>query len=229
MSNIDNVAPDRFKEIRIENKKFLAGVLLKARDEVYAYLKALDSQDMQDDRFYSDLFKWMEEEMYISVSEEIKNDGQNAKQEWATKQLDRPIRVCGMVKNEGEPGGGPFLVKDKNEKISLQVVEISQIDTDNSSQKALLESSTHFNPVDLVCSIRNQKGEKYNLMDYRDAETGFITLKSMLGKDLKAQELPGLWNGSMAHWTTIFVEVPAVTFTPVKTVFDLLRSEHLSK
>ncbi len=229
ISNIDNVAPDRFKDIRIENKKFLGGVLLKARDEVYSYLKVLKSQTLPDEKFFSDLINWMEGEMYISVPEEIMNSDKAAKREWAMAQLDRPIRVCGMVKNEGEPGGGPFFVKDANGNISLQVVELSQVDIENPDQKMILESSSHFNPVDLVCSIKNQEGEKYNLMEYRDPETGFISLKSMLGKDLKAQELPGLWNGSMAHWTTIFVEVPGITFTPVKTVFDLLRSEHLVK
>ena len=140
--------------------------------------------------------------------------------------LNRPIRVCGMVKNEGEPGGGPFWVKQSNGNVDLQIVESSQIDQADQQQLEVLKSSTHFNPVDLVCAIRNYKGEKFDLLKFRDLNTGFISKKSKDGRDLKAQELPGLWNGAMAHWNTIFVEVPILTFNPVKTVNDLLRVEH---
>ena len=139
-------------------------------------------------------------------------------------KLDRPFRVCGMVENVGEPGGGPFIVKNKDGSYSPQILEASQIDEDTFSHFA--DQSTHFNPVDLVCGIVNRKGEKYNLLEFVDKETGFISSKSKDGKPLKALELPGLWNGAMSDWNTIFVEVPISTFNPVKTVNDLLRSEH---
>ncbi len=229
ITNIDNVAPDRFKDSRIRYKKFLGGVLLKAREEIYRHLEVLSMPELPDPIYFLKLFSWMSDVMYISVPVDVIEGERSNQRDWALNILDRPIRVCGMVKNEGEPGGGPFFVEESNGNVSLQVVEPSQIDVNDPAQKSILASSTHFNPVDLVCSLRNQVGEKYNLMDYRDPDAGFITAKSMLGKDLKAQELPGLWNGSMAHWTTMFVEVPGLTFTPVKTVFDLTRSEHLGE
>jgi hypothetical protein len=142
------------------------------------------------------------------------------------QKLNRPARVCGMVKNEGEPGGGPFWATNADGSVSLQIVESSQVDQNNSEQLAIMKNSSHFNPVDLVCSLTNHKGEKFNLLDFRDIQTGFITEKSKDGRDLLAQELPGLWNGAMADWNTIFVEVALVTFNPVKMVSDLLRKEH---
>jgi hypothetical protein len=228
ISNIDNVAPDRIKASRVQCKKFIGGVLLKAREEIYEYMSRLSADENPSEEFFNTLFAWMSREMSIDVPKDIYRYESADKRAWAMSILDRPLRVCGMVKNEGEPGGGPFFVKDDKGHITLQVVEPSQIDIDNPEQKELLLSSTHFNPVDLACSIRNHQGEKYNLMKYRNPDTGFITAKSTLGKELKAQELPGLWNGSMAHWTSIFVEVPVSTFTPVKTVFDLTRAEHQS-
>jgi hypothetical protein len=142
------------------------------------------------------------------------------------KLLNRPVRVCGMVKNQGEPGGGPFIVREEDGSTSLQIVEMAQIDTSDPKQKEAVSKATHFNPVDLVCGIKNYKGEKFDLLQYRDPNTGIISKKSKDGKELKAQELPGLWNGAMAYWNTVFVEVPLVTFNPVKTVNDLLRKEH---
>jgi hypothetical protein len=140
--------------------------------------------------------------------------------------LNRPIRVCGMVKNEGEPGGGPFWVHEDNGTISLQIVESSQIDLQSESQKRIFSESTHFNPVDLVCGLKNYKGEKFNLPDFVNHNAGFIVQKTKNGKDIRAYELPGLWNGAMANWITIFAEVPLVTFNPVKTVNDLLKPAH---
>ena len=140
--------------------------------------------------------------------------------------LDRPIRVCGMVKNEGEPGGGPFWVKAKDGSSRLMIVESAQINLKDKDQKKVFDHSTHFNPVDLVCGVKNYKGKKFDLEKFIDREQGFITNKSYKGKDIKVQELPGLWNGAMANWITVFVEVPLTTFTPVKTVFDLFRFEH---
>ena len=149
--------------------------------------------------------------------------------EYLREKLNRPIRVCGMVKNEGEPGGGPFWVKDQNSQVSLQIVESAQINQNDKSQKNILMNATHFNPVDLVCGVRNYKGETFNLEDFVDHKAAFITAKTKAGKDLKALELPGLWNGSMAFWNTIFVEVPIITFNPVKTVNDLLKDSHQIK
>ena len=142
------------------------------------------------------------------------------------EKLNRPIRVCGMVKNEGEPGGGPFWVKNENGNISLQIVESAQVDKKNKHQKEILKSATHFNPVDLVCSVKNHKGEAFDLTKFVDPKSAFITMKTKVGKDIRALELPGLWNGSMAHWNTIFVEVPLITFNPVKTANDLLKPQH---
>ena len=141
-------------------------------------------------------------------------------------KLNRPMRVCGMVKNVGEPGGGPFLAYNSDGTISLQILESSQIDMNNPEAKEMFEKGTHFNPVDLVCAVRDYKGHKFDLVRYVDKATGFISYKSKSGKDLKALELPGLWNGAMSDWSTVFVEVPLSTFNPVKTVNDLLREQH---
>ena len=146
--------------------------------------------------------------------------------EYMHHQLNRPIRVCGMVKNEGEPGGGPFWVKNSSGNCTLQIVEMAQIDLQNPQKKEIVSRSTHFNPVDLVCSVRDYKGHKFDLTKFVDPATGFISNKSKNGKDLKALELPGLWNGAMSDWSTVFVEVPLSTFNPVKTVNDLLRPQH---
>ena len=142
------------------------------------------------------------------------------------QKLNRPMRVCGMVPNVGEPGGGPFLVYNQDGSISLQILESSQINMDDEKSKAMFVKGTHFNPVDLVCAVKNYKGEKFNLPDFVDKNTGFISLKSKNGRELKALELPGLWNGAMSDWNTVFVEVPLITFNPVKTVNDLIREQH---
>jgi hypothetical protein len=141
-------------------------------------------------------------------------------------ELNKPIRVCGMVKNEGEPGGGPFWIANQNGQCSLQIVESAQVATNNPLQMNVLQSSTHFNPVDIVCGTKDYRGEKFDLQDFIDPNSGFITHKSFGGINIKGLELPGLWNGSMAKWITIFVEVPIATFNPVKTVNDLLKPAH---
>jgi len=141
-------------------------------------------------------------------------------------RLDRPLRVCGVVQNVGEPGGAPFWVKDATGECSIQIVEKAQVDASSPEQLAIWNSSTHFNPVDLVCSVRNHEGNPFDLKDYVDPHAVFISKKSMEGRSLKALELPGLWNGAMARWLTVIVEVPRITFNPVKTVFDLLKPEH---
>ncbi|MBP5206043.1 MAG: DUF4301 family protein, partial [Bacteroidales bacterium] len=155
-------------------------------------------------------------ELMISLGEEVDR-------ETLFEKLNRPIRVCGMVKNEGEPGGGPFWVTDSEGETSLQIVESSQIDKKNPAQMDIMTHATHFNPVDMVCALKNYNGERFDLLQYVDPETGFISSKSYGDRTLKALELPGLWNGAMSRWNTIFVEVPIETVNPVKTVFDLLR------
>lgn len=142
------------------------------------------------------------------------------------RKLMRPLRVCGMVKNVGEPGGGPFLAVNADGTVSPQILESSQIDLKNPDKKAMFDQGTHFNPVDLICALKDYKGESFHLPDFVDKNTGFISYKSKDGRDLKALELPGLWNGAMSDWNTVFVEVPIETFNPVKTVNDLLRREH---
>ncbi len=220
IKNIDNVVPDRLKAETILYKKALAGVILSYRDRIFDYIRRLEKN--ADEKLIQVVLQFIESELnYYGLNENsvTAND--------LISILNRPIRACGMVKNEGEPGGGPFWVKDQDGNISLQVVESSQVNLDDPGQKAIFSQSTHFNPVDLVCLVKNYKGEKFNLPDFSDPETGFITIKSKDGKSLKAQELPGLWNGAMAYWNTFFVEVPLITFNPVKTVNDLLRSNHI--
>ncbi|MFP4024733.1 MAG: DUF4301 family protein [Thiohalospira sp.] len=221
IKNIDNVVPDRLKGETIQYKKALAGVLLSYQEKIHKYLEMIETGNISNEQL-DEITHFIKEELCYTF--DLK--GVSDQKQFIFNILNRPIRVCGMVKNEGEPGGGPFWVNHPDNHTDLQIVETSQINQDDSNQLQILKQSTHFNPVDLVCCIKNYKGEKFNLLEYRDPETGFISKKSKDGKDLKAQELPGLWNGAMAKWNTIFVEVPIITFNPVKTVNDLLRPEH---
>ncbi len=211
VKNIDNVVPDLLKAETIRFKKVIAGVLLDYQQKAFDLLKAHDKGG----------------DVYEEGVKLLKNLGLkgNIGKEEVVQKLNRPIRVCGMVKNEGEPGGGPFWVQEGQTQ-SLQIVEGAQIDQSEDAQLKILKASTHFNPVDIVCGVYNYKGEKFDLLGFRDLNTGFITGKSSGGRKLKAMELPGLWNGSMSDWNTIFVEVPLITFNPVKTINDLLRDEH---
>ena len=227
IGNIDNIAPDKTKELRIRYKKLLGGVLIEKVQKVHSILERIEKGDRN--------IKLQEEihELVLDLSPEYADKlNKTARDDFfleAFNYLNRPIRICGMVKNIGEPGGGPFWVRSSDGSLSKQIIESSQIDLDNEEQKKIFLSSSHFNPVDLACYIRNFKSEKFNLMDYRDPEMAFISKKSQGGKTLKALELPGLWNGSMAGWLSWFVDVPIETFTPVKTVFDLLRKEHFNQ
>ncbi len=227
ISNIDNVAPDRNKEIRVKYKQVLGGVLLEVRSKIFYYMQLLTSNERIEKTRLDTLVTFMHDRLGIAIPKGLVDWDAPQLKSWLIESMDRPIRVCGMVKNEGEPGGGPFYVRSESGEVSLQIVESSQIDMDNPRQAALFGESTHFNPVDLVCSIRDFRGEKFNLSHFVDHNSGFISSKSVGGKPLKALELPGLWNGSMAGWLTLFVDVPGETFSPVKTVFDLLREEHL--
>ncbi|RFS16386.1 DUF4301 family protein [Emticicia sp. C21] len=225
IKNVDNVVPDRLKSKTILYKKALAGLLLDYQEKIFSYLKKLYSEEV-DEKLLKEILNFLETKLCTLPPEGFGSYSVDAKMDYCKRKLNRPIRLCGMVKNVGEPGGGPFWAKDPDSSVSLQVVESAQIDLGNAQQKEIFDKATHFNPVDLICSVKDYKGNKFNLLNYRDPQTGFITQKSQSGKDLKAQELPGLWNGAMSDWNTLFVEVPLITFNPVKTVNDLLRSEH---
>ena len=224
INNIDNVSPDRNSKNRVLHKKVLAGTLLQVRDQLFRLIDQLEQYPSRDEIQRAE--KWLTEVANFEIPEDYFTLSEGEKLDWLLSGLDRPIRVCGMVKNEGEPGGGPYFVKDTRGITSLQIVESSQVDHGDLEQEEIFQKASHFNPVDIVCSVRNRKGDRYDLTVYVDQETGFVSHKSVKGKDLKALELPGLWNGSMSGWITIFVEIPGSTFTPVKTIFDLLRKEH---
>jgi hypothetical protein len=224
IKNIDNVVPDALKEVTVLYKKLLAGVLVNTQAQIFNYLEILKDGDLLDEEL-EEIVDFMEEKLNI-VNDNIDEYETPELLDYLYSKLNRPIRVCGMVKNEGEPGGGPFFTENEDGTVSLQILESSQIDTSKPSEKELMMQSTHFNPVDLVCGVKDFNGKKFNLLDFVDKNTGFISLKSKNGKELKALELPGLWNGAMSDWNTIFVEVPIETFNPVKTVNDLLRVEH---
>ena len=193
--------------------------------QIFDYLNKLYSGNLTEDEI-TEIKDFAENKAAFPLPEEFNYFQTTYKIEYLIKVLNRPIRVCGMVKNEGEPGGGPFWVKDEKGKISLQIIETSQIDLTNEKQVQIVNEATHFNPVDLVCGVKNYKGEKFDLTQFVDENTGFIVSKNKNGKPYKAYELPGLWNGAMANWLTLFVEVPLVTFNPVKTVNDLLKPAH---
>ena len=224
IKNIDNVVPDSFKPLTVHYKKLLAGVLIHYQQKMFEYLRRIDSGKYEHSELVEMVY-FLQNELCIKNPEtKMLEDAELAL--YIKSKLNRPLRVCGMVRNQGEPGGGPFLTVNSDGTISLQILESSQIDLKNPAMKKLYEQGTYFNPVDLVCALRNYKGEKFDLTRYIDKNTGFISLKSKNGKELKALELPGLWNGSMSDWNTVFVEVPIETFNPVKTVNDLLRVEH---
>ena len=226
VSNIDNVAPDRLKNLRVEQKQVLGGLLLEVRSKIFYYLRQLKGEEKMEKTRLDSMMTYLHERLGIAIPEMLKSWDVTQLRAWLISTIDKPIRVCGMVRNEGEPGGGPFYVRSESGEVSLQIVESSQIDMKDPDKAELVNQSTHFNPVDLVCSLRDYRGEKFNLNEYVDQNTGFISEKSVGGKPLKALELPGLWNGSMAGWLTLFAEVPIETFSPVKTVFDLVRKEH---
>jgi len=224
IKNIDNVVPDSIKAETVTYKKALAGIVLDFQKKIFGYLDKLSSG--ANASLFAELDRFFREELCVIPPVTYENWSDEEKTKYFTAKLDRPLRACGMVKNQGEPGGGPFWAENADGSSSLQIVESAQVDVDNEQQNGIFKNSTHFNPVDLVCAIKNKNGELYDLKKFRDPLTGFITYKSKDGKELKAQELPGLWNGSMANWNTLFVEVPLITFNPVKTVNDLLREQH---
>ncbi|MNK16789.1 hypothetical protein D3C87_349590 [compost metagenome] len=224
IKNIDNVSHNNIKTIALY-KKALAGILIKLQEQLFSYLNKIEQNDITENDIDA-VFVFAKEKLSQHIPADISKYTLANKTEYAAQLLNRPIRVCGMVKNEGEPGGGPFWILEKNGNLSLQIVESSQIDLENKAQQQIFSNSTHFNPVDLVCGLKNYKGEFFNLSNFIDPSSGFITYKNRFGKEVKSYELPGLWNGAMAGWITVFVEVPLETFSPVKTVNDLLKPTH---
>lgn len=224
IKNIDNVVPDRLKPETVEYKKLIAGVLVSIQKKAFDYLALLDSGKYTHEQL-EEIIHFLHNDICLRNPElKVLEDAELAI--YLKSKLNRPMRVCGMVKNVGEPGGGPFLAYNPDGTISLQILESSQIDKNNAEYLAMFNGGTHFNPVDLVCAVKDYQGNKFDLTKYVDPQTGFISSKSKNGKELKALELPGLWNGAMSDWNTIFVEVSLGTFNPVKTVNDLLRDQH---
>lgn len=223
IKNIDNVVPDRIKETTVLYKKALAGVLVDFQSKVFRYISQLSNPTKE---LVEEVTRFLEKDLNYKLPLTFTGLSLSEKADSIKQKLNRPIRVCGMVKNTGEPGGGPFWVQNNDGSTALQIAESVQLDPNDASAQKAMKQATHFNPVDLVCGVRDHTGKKFDLLKFTDPSTGFITNKSKSGRELKAQELPGLWNGAMADWITIFVDVPLITFNPVKTVNDLLRPEH---
>lgn len=225
IKNIDNVVPDRLKGETYVYKKVIGGLLMKLQEKNFEFLEMLSDGNVSDQEL-ENIRTFAKNELNIFIPAAYEGYDTMERIDFLYNKMNRPMRVCGMVKNEGEPGGGPFWVLNDSDELSLQIVESSQINLKDSKQLEIVNQSTHFNPVDLVCGVRDFEGNNFDLHEFIDPSTGFISQKSKDGKELKAQELPGLWNGAMADWITVFVEVPLITFNPVKTINDLLRSQH---
>lgn len=224
IKNIDNVVPSAKVAPTVHFKKLLAGVLIETQKKSFELLGKLRSNPNTD--LVQEVHEFIAKELCFEFPESFDSLGGNDQVKYLINRLNRPLRVCGVVKNEGEPGGGPFWVHDSEGGVSLQIVESSQVNSLDESQTGILQKASHFNPVDLICAIKDADGNKFDLKEFIDHQTCFISSKSNDGKKLKALELPGLWNGAMAKWNTVFVEVPIETFNPVKTVNDLARPEH---
>lgn len=224
IKNIDNVVPDRLKDDTVTYKQLLAGVLVTLQAKTFAYLDKLESGNYSHEDL-EEIIRFLQRDLCCR-KEDIKDLEDAELVIYLKNKLNRPMRVCGMVKNVGEPGGGPFLTYNSDGTVSLQILESSQIDKSNEEYQQMFSQGTHFNPVDLVCAIKDKNGKAFHLPDFVDKATGFISSKSKGGRELRALELPGLWNGAMSDWNTVFVEVPLSTFNPVKTVNDLLREQH---
>ena len=224
IKNIDNVVPDSRRQSTNHFKKVLGGILVATKQKADRYCRIL-SKGTPSEEELSEMLRFLREVLFIR-HDKADSMTREEKTAYLLEKLDRPMRVCGMVKNEGEPGGGPFVTIEADGTSSLQILESSQINPKDKEAVKMLKNATHFNPVDLACATKNYKGEKFHLPDFVDPATGFISEKSRKGVEIKALELPGLWNGAMSRWNTLFIEVPADTFNPVKTVNDLLRPAH---
>lgn len=224
IKNIDNVVPDWMKHTTIIYKQVLAGILLEVQSQAFDYLRILNGN--VDKKQLKKIADFASKRLQIKLPDNFQKMSLSEQAKLLQNRLHRPIRICGMVKNQGEPGGGPFITENTHGIKSLQIVETAQINRKAEDQEGILTSSTHFNPVDLVCGIRDYRGRYFDLRKFVDPDTGFIAKKTKGALTVKSQELPGLWNGAMAEWITLFVEVPLATFNPVKTINDLLRKEH---
>lgn len=225
IKNIDNVTVSALEQEVGAYKKSLAGLLLSIQKQCFDYLEQIENNKINE-LVQSQIEEFLTTQLSAVIPSDYNKYAREFQLEYLYNRLNRPLRVCGMVKNEGEPGGGPFWVYNHQGELSIEIIEGAQVDLSNHKQAVIMKQSTHFNPVDLVCAVRDYKGNKFDLTQFCDEQTGFITNKSRLGMPIKAQELPGLWNGGMAYWNSVFVEVPLVTFNPVKTVNDLLKPAH---
>ncbi len=225
IKNIDNIAPDRLKGDAYAYKKALGGLLIELQNQIFRYLRELSKKDITED-VLKEAFDFTTRKFSIVSPDQFRQGSRKEKVNFLYDKLNRPLRVCGMVKSTREPGGGPFWVGQEKNTASPQIVESSQVNMQSTGQRDIWNSATHVNPVDIVCGVRDFRGRSFDLTRFHDPSTCFISTKSMDGKQLKALELPGLWNGGMAYWNTIFVEVPLITFNPVKTFLDLLEEAH---
>tara|TARA_B100000315_G_scaffold258949_1_gene312907 strand:+ start:4073 stop:5653 length:1581 start_codon:yes stop_codon:yes gene_type:complete len=225
IKNIDNVVPDRLKYETYRYKKALGGLLVSVQEKVFSFLKQLDSGPVEEPVLIH-MVKWRQQTFSLTVPDEFANQSNSERVTFLHHQFNRPLRICGMVRKTKEFGGGPFWVQHNDRTQSIQIVEDAQINTKLANQQTVFKSSTHFNPVDIVCGLRDYHGNSFDLRKFVDPHTSIMTRKFYEGRTLRILEHPGLWNGSMAYWNTIFVEVPSLTFNPVKTILDLLRPEH---
>ena len=224
IKNIDNVVPEKKKSPTIAYKQIIGGVLVSLQQKIFSYLQQLEGGKYQHENLI-DMLYFLQKNLFIKNPDTKQLDDTELAL-YIKSKLNRPLRVCGMVKNVGEPGGGPFVAQSPDGTYQLQILESSQIDKNNADYVAMFNEGTHFNPVDLVCAVKDKNGKPFDLLKFVDPQTGFISQKSKNGKELKALELPGLWNGAMSDWNTVFVDVDLLTFNPVKTVNDLLRPMH---
>lgn len=225
IKNIDNIHPATKNKKSIKFTKIMTGFLIFIQKEIFSYLRLLEQKNITES-LLTEIRKFAVEYLSINIPDDFDKWSADGKTVYLFEKLNRPLRVCGMVKNEGHPGGGPFWVRDSNNQISIQIVETAQINKADPDQLKLLKKSTHFNPVDMVCGVKDYRGKNFDLKNYVDENSGLITIKTHEGKPLKALELPGLWNGSMAFWNTVFIEIPVDTFNPVKEINDLLQVSH---
>ncbi len=225
IKNIDNIVPDHLRDETYKYKKILGGYLISLQHKVFNILRMLEKENA-DGSLITSTLNFIKDEFEIDLADKLKQKPLQEKQQYLFNFLDRPIRVCGMVNREDHPGGSPFWVKGENGEMTKQIVETAQVDVSDPNQFNIFNEGTHFNPVDLASGVKDYKGNHFNLEKFSNPETGLITQKSKDGKELKALELPGLWNGGMYFWLTVFVEVPKITFNPVKEVNDLLKPEH---
>jgi ribosomal protein S18 len=227
IKNIDNIVPEKLLRKTLPYKKMLGGLALKIQQKIFATLRQMENDEIDSKQI--DEIKNYCSRINIIFPRSITRQSLKQQKQNIFSSLNRPLRVCAIVRNEGEPGGAPFWVDERDGNQTLQIVESGHVDKSSPKQMAVWSAAQYFNPVDLVCCMKNYRGEKFNLDSYVNRDAYLITMKNEKGRSLKALESPGLWNGGMAYWNTIFVELPIIVFNPVKTVNDLLRPEHITK